>query len=399
MKTGHATTRGWPRRVPAALAFALLVLLLLPRAAFAHGEVSEDPMAGGTTEPVHEGAAKELEVPLIRLRVPKEATLGGHVTLRATLTDPHDGEPIRGALVTFEAPAFWGEEFQGMMVIGSARTDRMGVATLTTQMRSSGDLEIRAVFEGVDGFAPVSASADLDVRGDVQLYESKAGIRVPWLNLWVLAAVIGLVWSLYFLVGLRVLAIARPRTARAATTEPAPAASAAPVGVGATSRREFLGHVLPLGAQAGIAAIGVGLVTVVARSPRTHGNLMAPPSTVDYRRTPVARVGRRVEMREMPEPLDREVSFSKEVLPIFLANGGPHVVRPRHSPPPGALMLDSYEHVMAKEGVVVPGKPEDSELVMHLLTPGIQMPPSMPPLPEEQIQLIVSWIAQGAKDT
>jgi len=28
----------------------------------------------------------------------------------------------------------------------------------------------------------------------------------------------------------------------------------------------------------------------------------------------------------------------------------------------------------------------------------MQVPPSAPPLPDEQIQLIVSWIAQGARD-
>jgi len=47
---------------------------------------------------------------------------------------------------------------------------------------------------------------------------------------------------------------------------------------------------------------------------------------------------------------------------------------------------------------VVPGEPEESELVEHLLSVGMQMPPSVPPLPAEQIQLIVSWIAQGARN-
>lgn len=85
-------------------------------------------------------------------------------------------------------------------------------------------------------------------------------------------------------------------------------------------------------------------------------------------------------------------------MPIFLANAGPHVVMPEHSPPPGGVMLDTYGHVMAMEGVVVPGHPEESELVEHLLSPAMQMPPSVPPLPSEQIQAIVTWIAQGAKD-
>lgn len=383
-------------RTALTIAIAILTLVVSPGTARGHGEMEEEPgHEHGKTEAGHgdeEAGADESEVPVVEVHVPDGAELGGHATLRATLTDPHDGSPIRGASILFEAPAVWGEEIRGWMTLGEAATDRSGTATLTAQMRSSGEVEIRAVFLGGDGFAPVTGTAHLDVRGDGQLFEPAVGLRVPWLNLWVLAGVIALVWGTYLLVGLRVLAIARPVPAVAAGD---PWAQPPP---GATSRRSFLARALPLGAQGGIAAIGVGLVGLVARSPRTHGNLMAPPATVDYHRTPVARVGHAMEMRPMPPPLDRPVSFSQEVLPIFLANGGPHVVAPEHSPPPGGLRLDTYEGVMAKEGVVVPGKPEESELVEHLLSMGMQMPPSVPPLPEEQIQLIVTWIAQGAKD-
>lgn len=388
-------------RTAAAVVIVILALVVLPATAWGHGDMEEEPgQEQGATEPGHgteegteEGAEGEAEVPLIELYVPDEAELGSHVTLRATLTDPHDGSPIPGASMLFQAPVVWGEEIRGWMLIGVATTDQNGTASLTTQVRSSGEVEMRAVFLGGSGFAPASGSAHLDVHGDAQLYEPSVGLRVPWLNLWVLAAVIGLVWGTYLLVGVRVLAIARPGPAVVAegpgSTTPAP---------GDTSRRSFLARALPFGAQAGIAVIGAGLVGLVARSPRTHGNLMAPPATVDYHRTAVARVGRLMEMRPMPMPLDRPVSFSREVLPIFLANGGPHVVAPEHSPPPGGVWLDSYEGVMAKEGVVVPGKPEQSELVEHLLSVGMQMPPSVPPLPEDQIQLIVTWIAQGADD-
>lgn len=390
--------RSWARILVAASIVSLA--LLLPARAWGHGEM-EEPLGHPEEEPASpperraEGHAEEEElepeVPLIELSFQEGAALGDHIWMRATLTDPHDGAPIEGAAIAFEAMVAWGEEMVGWMSLGEATTDRTGTATLTTQMRSSGELEVRAVFLGGDGFAPASGSAHLEVMGDARLYEPTAGIRVPWLNLWVLAAVIGLVWGTYLLVGARLIAIARPVPAIAAEAS----AHAAP---GATSRRAFLTRALPIGAQAGIAAIGVGLVGLVARSPRTHGNLLAPPATLDYDRTPVARVGRSMEMRPMPEPLDRPVSFSREVLPIFLANGGPHAVQPEHSPPPGGLRLDTYAGVMAREGVVVPGKPEESELVEHLLSVGMQMPPSVPPLPDEQIQLIVTWIAQGAKD-
>ena len=388
-------------RIAAAVAAATLALVVLPATASGHGDMADEPVQEqGATEPGHgteegteEGAEEGAEVPLIELEVPDGAELGTHVTLRATLTDPHDGSPIRGASILFQAPAVWGEEIRGWMTLGVATTDREGIASLTTQVRSSGEVEMRAVFLGGDGFAPASVSTHLDVQGDAQLYAPAVGLRVPWLNLWILAAVIGVVWGTYLLVGVRVLAIARP--GRPVVAEGSGSTTPAP---GATSRRSFLARALPFGAQAGIAVIGAGLVALVARSPRTHGNLLAPPATIDYHRTAVARVGSSMEMRPMPMPLDRPVSFSREVLPIFLANGGPHVVAPEHSPPPGGLRLDSYQEIMAKEGVVVPGKPEESELVEHLLSVGMQMPPSVPPLPEEQIQLIVTWIAQGADD-
>jgi len=384
-------------RAAAAAVSAIVALVVLPATAWAHGEIGQEPgQEPGVTEPGHgvqEGAEGEAEVPLIELEVPDGAELGSHVTLRATLTDPHDGRPIGHASILFQAPAVWGEEIRGWMTLGVAMTGRNGTASLTTQVRTSGEVEMKAVFLGGDGFAPVSGSAHLDVHGDAQLFEPAVGLRVPWLNLWVLAAVIGLVWGTYLLVGLRVMAIAR-----ASPVVVAEGPGSTPPSPGATSRRSFLARALPLGAQVGIAAIGTGLVALVARSPRTHGNLMAPPATLDYQRTPVARVGAAMEMRPMPPPLGRPVSFSREVLPIFLASGGPHVVAPEHSPPPGGLRLDSHEGVMAKEGVVVPGRPEQSELVEHLLSVGMQMPPSVPPLPEEQIQLIVTWIAQGAND-
>ena len=76
--------------------------------------------------------------------------------------------------------------------------------------------------------------------------------------------------------------------------------------------------------------------------------------------------------------LERPVSFSEEVLPILLLKGGPHSAPPRNQGPPHGILLDSYEHIMRMEGLVVPGKPEESDLVA--------------------IQLIASWVAQGAED-
>lgn len=380
------------RTIAAALGVASVLVPLSAGVALAHDEMDE-PTPSPT---VAAGPADaHLEPADLALRLPESIRLGTTISVSATLTDRR-GMPIEGATIAFERPGFWGEGLNGHMLVGQAVTDENGVATITDEIRTSGDVDIEASFAGDGVHAQAMAEGHVEVVGDRQLYHPTAGLRVPWLNLWVLAGVIALVWFLYLVVGSRVVAIARAGASEAATGSVVPA-SAPPNGVLST-RRQFLGRALPFGAEAGIGMLGATLVTIVARSPHTHGNLMSAPATeATYRRTPVAFVGGHADMRDMPMPLEREVSFAGEVLPIFLANGGPHVAQPKNSPPPGGFRLDSYEHVLAKEGVVVPGKPEESELIEHLLTPAMQMPPSVPPLPEDQIQLIVTWIAQGAK--
>ena len=372
-----------PARRPVTLVLLLLAATMgSGRAAWAHGDMQEpEPTSSSTQMPTGDRPV-HLEV-----QIPQEIHLGTTVTIRAFLTDEH-GDPIPGATIAFERPAFWGAEANGHMVIGTAVTDQEGVATITDQMRTGGDSDVDAVFAGDQKYAMAEASGEFTVVGEGQLYESHAGIRIPWLNLWVLVGVIGLVWTLYFVVGLRILAVVRAGSREEMDLQEP----------GDTTRRNFLTRAVPYGAQAALGLMGGALIAVVARSPRTHGNLLAPPQTKRFTRSPVARIGAMMEMREMPEPLDRPVSFANDVLPIFLRHGGPHVVRPTSSPPPGNLMLDSFEHLMAKDGVVVPGKPEQSELLEHLLSVGMQMPPSVPPLPDEVIQVIVTWIAQGAKD-
>ena len=362
-------------------ALSIAAVLGPGRVAWAHGGMNEPtttpsgPVVKVGDQPVH-----------LEVRMPSQIELGSTVSISAVLTDM-DGHPISGATIFFERPAFWGDAINGHMLIGSATTDHDGVAMISEEMRTGGESDVDAVFAGDPVHAPGDASGSFTVVGDSQLSASHTGLKIPWLNLWALAAVIALVWGLYFVVGLRILAIVRSgwQVVRASAD-------------GATTRRHFLTHAVPYGAQAAVGVMGAGLIAVVARSPRTHGNLMAPPQTGEFSRSPVARIGQVMDMPAMPEPLRRPVSFSTDVLPIFQRHGGPHIVRPASSPPPGGLMLDSYEHLMAKEGVVVPGKPEASELIEHLLSVGMQMPPSVPPLPSETIQIIVTWIAQGAKD-
>lgn len=376
-------------RVVVRVAVALLALAvwLAPRAAAAHGEEGHEPTPSPTP------AARDRDAPEptptdLELDLPEGAQLGEKLTIRAVLLDVR-GRPIEGAAISFVRSGFQGGTFGGEVVLGIVMTGEDGMATLDHEVRTSGDVHVSASFAGDANHRGTTTEGELVVEGDRQLYAPTAGIRLPWLNVWVLAGVIALVWILYLRVGLLILAIAGSSATSGASV---------PAAAGVT-RRQLLRRVLPLGSQLGIAGLGVGLVALVVRSPRTHGNLLQPPATERYSRTPVARLGRSAEMRPMPEPLTRAVSFSREVLPILLAYGGPHVVQPRNSPPPGGLRLDAYEHIMAREGIVVPGEPEESEIVEHLLSPGMQMPPSVAPIPDEQIQLIVTWIAQGAADS
>ena len=51
--------------------------------------------------------------------------------------------------------------------------------------------------------------ASFVVEGNFQLIQTQAGIKVPFLNKWVLGGVLIIIWSLYFFVVTRVLRIAQ----------------------------------------------------------------------------------------------------------------------------------------------------------------------------------------------
>lgn len=377
-------------RVLAPTVLAALILTVPAAPAAAHAERHPQPPPGLPPEPDRTGE----KVAVLRVTAPARAELGATVDVRATLTD-RQGNPVEDATIVFLSPVSWGEEISGLAVIGTAATDHDGLASLSVAIRSSGPVSLVARFAGDERFGPARASTGLTVTGSRQLYSSTAGIRVPWLGIWLLATVVAALWVTFLLVARRVLAIARSPAA----WQPAPAGAVIAPTAGRFSRRYLLREALPMGMHAYMAAVGGGLVTIIGRSPRTHSNL-ADGSTAlgPYRRTPLSVVGRTVEMEDLPPILDREVSFAREVRPIFLAKAGPHAVLPESSPAPGHVRLDTYEHIMASEELVVPGKPEESELVSVLLDPAMHMPPSGVSLTRDEIQLIVSWVAQGAKD-
>ncbi|HXF74353.1 MAG TPA: hypothetical protein VNO79_17360 [Actinomycetota bacterium] len=414
-----------PRRWAAPF-LAGLFLALAPAPALAHGEephlVPGEPAPGEAAPGPRMDHGARREPVTLELRVRGDASLGEVVRLEATLLDD-EGMPVPEAPIEFSQEATFAD-VAGEAPLGLAWTDERGVASVRVQLRTAGHASFAARFPGDDAHRPAEASSVLEVAGDRQLYEPEVGLRVPGVGVWWLLVLVGAVWGLYLLVARQVVGIAR-------------AGSTAPGEAEGIGRRRFLtSFLVPAGLVAGIASLGSGLLALISRSPRTHWNLARDPTShlhARHRLTPVAYVGEAHHTVVLPPILEREVSFSREVLPILLEKGGPHTHPSAYSPPPHGVRLDSYAAIMgleeaphgeeephaekephAEEGahgeeephaeeaghghrLVVPGKPEESMLVRVLVDHAHRMPPAVP-LSEEEIQLIASWVAQGAKD-
>ena len=92
-----------------------------------------------------------------------------------------------------------------------------------------------------------------------------------------------------------------------------------------------------------------------------------------------------------------KITFADDISKIFSKNC---TMCHKGDKPPAGLRLDSYEQAMAgsEDGsVIVPGKPEESELVLRIKGKAEpSMPFRQPLLPENTIQTVVRWIEQGA---
>jgi hypothetical protein len=97
----------------------------------------------------------------------------------------------------------------GEVELGTALTDANGVAILDFEPRLAGEYELRIEYLHSGDAEPEVATAVVTVAGASQLYQSTSGIQIPGLNVWLIIALVGSVWSILFSVGLRVLAIAR----------------------------------------------------------------------------------------------------------------------------------------------------------------------------------------------
>ncbi|HUI66385.1 MAG TPA: c-type cytochrome domain-containing protein [Bacteroidota bacterium] len=93
------------------------------------------------------------------------------------------------------------------------------------------------------------------------------------------------------------------------------------------------------------------------------------------------------------------VSYTNHVQPLFnqaCNYSGCHDDGAHQSP----LKLTSWGNVVITlPGIVVPGKPDASDLVLRIQgTVGARMPPGVNGLNQNQIDGIRAWIVEGAKD-
>ncbi|MBL7923370.1 MAG: hypothetical protein JNL88_04140 [Bacteroidia bacterium] len=99
-------------------------------------------------------------------------------------------------------------------------------------------------------------------------------------------------------------------------------------------------------------------------------------------------------------PCDSDsVYFNLQILPILVSNCGSSGCHDPASHEDG-VVLTSYQAVM-NSGVIEPGDPNDGDLMEAILetNPDDRMPPPpASPLTSQQIQLIQTWIAQGAQN-
>jgi hypothetical protein len=170
-------------------------------------------------------AQTALEPTQIEIGSPAQLTLGGPVTVQAVLADSQ-GHPISKAVIYFTTQTkFLGDTSQ--VVLAQAVTNGNGQAVATFTDNLSGTVVIQAEFRGDAQYAPSHVALQPSVTGDQQVYSEHVGVDLPGFNVppvgapkaglqsspgvagfiqslwpamngWPVAAILLLVWSIYF---------------------------------------------------------------------------------------------------------------------------------------------------------------------------------------------------------
>ena len=108
-----------------------------------------------------------------------------------------------------------------------------------------------------------------------------------------------------------------------------------------------------------------------------------------------------IKIRTIDSAAAAKVSFSRDIKPILINTCTEcHSAEDRKSDFE-VTTVETLKQKGKKAGVgIIPGKPDESSVVKYIrgLADGPQMPKGLPPLSEEELHLIRSWIAVGAKD-
>ncbi len=140
--------------------------------------------------------------------VPDEVTVGRPAEIQALLQGADDGAPMAGTLVAFFTDASFGG-VEGEVQLGQAVTDENGVATLIYEPRSASEHQIRIEYTLSGNSEPETITTSITVTSDgSQLYRSTAGVDIPGLNVWLIIALLAMVWAILMSVAVRVIAIA-----------------------------------------------------------------------------------------------------------------------------------------------------------------------------------------------
>ncbi len=170
-------------------------------------------------------AQTALEPTQIEVGSPAQWRLGEPVTVQAVLADSQ-GHPISKEVIYFTTQAsFLGGK--GDVVAAQAVTNARGQAVATFTDTSSGPLALSAEFRGDAQYAPSKATVQPGAAGEQQVYAEHIGVDLPGFNVppvrapkaslqssqgfdgfiqnlwpamngWPVAAVLLLVWSMYF---------------------------------------------------------------------------------------------------------------------------------------------------------------------------------------------------------
>jgi mono/diheme cytochrome c family protein len=224
---------------------------------------------------------------MIEVDAPAEAIVGAELEISATVRLEETREPVEGTPVTFYADAFFAG-VTGEIELGTADTNRIGVATFRTSFSVRGVHQVRAVAVGDAEAEP--SDVLINIQMGPQIVASESGVEIPGLGSWVVTAVIAGVWVIMI-----VAAVWMVRASRSGREEePGPTAADTTIGAGEEEDLDRFEEATPTAGRRhpGLASIvagtmvvlGLGLVALLIRSPETHHNF----DPEGYGRSPVA---------------------------------------------------------------------------------------------------------------